>query len=148
MKGGYEKHDVDEDDLKEDSKRELDVMAEIVDPNQDEDVALGIESVLMEPNRSWRSFLRKISVVLMEPNRSWKEIQEIVLDERCQTIVFKKKAQRLIAQKAMVKNTGARGSLGNFCFFLSKQIWIPHAKTGNKQVDAVVIDEESGGKIL
>nr|GEV18010.1 elongation factor G, III-V domain-containing protein [Tanacetum cinerariifolium] len=43
--GVYEEHDVDEDDLEEDSKRELDAMTETLDPNQDENVALRIESV-------------------------------------------------------------------------------------------------------
>ncbi|GKC76932.1 hypothetical protein Tco_1127706 [Tanacetum coccineum] len=43
--GVYEEHDVDEDDLEEDSERELDAMIETLDPNQDEEVALGIESV-------------------------------------------------------------------------------------------------------
>nr|GEV19570.1 elongation factor G, III-V domain-containing protein [Tanacetum cinerariifolium] len=42
---GYEEHDVDEDDLEEDSERELDAMIETFYPNQDEEVALGIESV-------------------------------------------------------------------------------------------------------
>nr|GEV60954.1 putative transposon protein [Tanacetum cinerariifolium] len=43
--GGYEEYDVDEDDLEEDSKRELDAMIETLYPNQDEEVALGIQSV-------------------------------------------------------------------------------------------------------
>ncbi|GKC21438.1 elongation factor G, III-V domain-containing protein [Tanacetum coccineum] len=43
--GVYEEHDVDEDDLEENSERELDAMIKTLDPNQDEEVALGIESV-------------------------------------------------------------------------------------------------------
>nr|GEV99013.1 transposase, MuDR, plant [Tanacetum cinerariifolium] len=43
--GGYEEYDVDEDDLEEDSKSKLDAMIETLCPNQDEEVALGIQSV-------------------------------------------------------------------------------------------------------
>lgn len=43
--GGYEEHDVDEDDFEENSEHELDAMTQTLDPNQDEEMALGIEVV-------------------------------------------------------------------------------------------------------
>nr|GEW53578.1 reverse transcriptase domain-containing protein [Tanacetum cinerariifolium] len=45
VKNLYAEHDVDKDDLEEDSKRELDAMTETLNSNQDEEVAFGIESV-------------------------------------------------------------------------------------------------------
>ncbi|XP_021300016.1 CLP protease regulatory subunit CLPX1, mitochondrial-like isoform X2 [Herrania umbratica] len=71
---------------------------------------------------------------------------------------FTSKALRLIAKKAMAKNTGARGLRAILEGILTEAMYeIPDAKTGNNRVDAVVVDEESvgstnipgcGGKIL
>ncbi|KAI3788242.1 hypothetical protein L2E82_01002 [Cichorium intybus] len=73
---------------------------------------------------------------------------------------FTDKAQRLIAQKEMAKNTGARGLRAILETLLTDSMYenqIPDVKTGNDRVDAVVIDEETvdsvdssgcGGKIL
>ncbi|KAG4991752.1 hypothetical protein JHK87_025209 [Glycine soja] len=67
-------------------------------------------------------------------------------------------ALRLIAKKAMAKNTGARGLRALLESILTEAMFeIPDIKTGSDRVDAVVIDEESvgsltapgcGGKIL
>ncbi|KAK3031453.1 hypothetical protein RJ639_036513 [Escallonia herrerae] len=71
---------------------------------------------------------------------------------------FTDKALRLIAKKAMSKNTGARGLRALLESILTDSMYeIPDAKTGSDRVDAVVVDEESvgsenasgcGGKIL
>ncbi|XP_050230868.1 CLP protease regulatory subunit CLPX3, mitochondrial-like [Mercurialis annua] len=68
------------------------------------------------------------------------------------------KALRLIAEKAMAKNTGARGLRAILESILTEAMYeIPDIKTGNDRIDAVVVDEESigsvnssgcGGKIL
>ncbi|KAL5142642.1 CLP protease regulatory subunit CLPX3, mitochondrial [Glycine soja] len=71
---------------------------------------------------------------------------------------FTENALRLIAKKAMAKNTGARGLRALLESILTEAMFeIPDIKTGSDRVDAVVIDEESvgsltapgcGGKIL
>ncbi|KAG9136676.1 hypothetical protein Leryth_004460 [Lithospermum erythrorhizon] len=71
---------------------------------------------------------------------------------------FTEKALRVIAQKAMAKNTGARGLRAIIEIILTDSMYeIPDNKHGNDKVDAVVVDEESvgtvtslglGGKIL
>ncbi|KAG4135964.1 hypothetical protein ERO13_D08G248800v2 [Gossypium hirsutum] len=71
---------------------------------------------------------------------------------------FTPKALRLIAKKAMAKNTGARGLRAILESILTEAMYeIPDVKTGHNRVDAVVVDEESvgstdnpgcGGKIL
>ncbi|XP_048334891.2 CLP protease regulatory subunit CLPX3, mitochondrial isoform X1 [Ziziphus jujuba] len=71
---------------------------------------------------------------------------------------YREKALRLIAKKAMAKNTGARGLRSLIESILTEAMYeIPDIKTGNDRVDAVVVDEESvgslnapgcGGKIL
>ncbi|XP_038890014.1 CLP protease regulatory subunit CLPX1, mitochondrial isoform X2 [Benincasa hispida] len=71
---------------------------------------------------------------------------------------YTEKALRMIAQKAMAKNTGARGLRAILESILTEAMYeIPDVKTGNERVDAVVVDEESvgslnsrgcGGKIL
>ncbi|GKV09162.1 hypothetical protein SLEP1_g20705 [Rubroshorea leprosula] len=71
---------------------------------------------------------------------------------------FTEKALRLIAKKAMAKNTGARGLRSLLENILMEAMYeIPDAKIGSNKIDAVVVDEESvgsenapgcGGKIL
>ncbi|MCI10162.1 ATP-dependent Clp protease ATP-binding subunit ClpX, partial [Trifolium medium] len=71
---------------------------------------------------------------------------------------FTEKALRLIAKKAMAKNTGARGLRALIENILTDAMFeIPDIKTGSDRIDAVVVDEESvgsltapgcGGKIL
>ncbi|MFS7970386.1 putative Clp protease, ATP-binding subunit ClpX, Clp ATPase [Helianthus anomalus] len=61
---------------------------------------------------------------------------------------FTEKALRLIGQKAMVKNTGARGLRAILETLLTDAMYeIPDVKTGNDRVEAVVIDEESVGSV-
>lgn len=61
---------------------------------------------------------------------------------------FTEKALRLIAQKAMAKNTGARGLRAIMETILTEAMFeIPDVKTGIDSIDAVVIDEESVGSI-
>ncbi|KAK7820483.1 clp protease regulatory subunit clpx3 [Quercus suber] len=71
---------------------------------------------------------------------------------------YTEKALRLIAKKAMAKNTGARGLRSLLESILTEAMYeIPDVKIGNDRIDAVVVDEESvgtanapgcGGKIL
>ncbi|TYK00544.1 ATP-dependent Clp protease ATP-binding subunit clpX-like [Cucumis melo var. makuwa] len=71
---------------------------------------------------------------------------------------YTEKALRMIAKKAIAKNTGARGLRAILESILTEAMYeIPDVKTGNERVDAVVVDEESvgplnsrgcGGKIL
>ncbi|KAF7820628.1 CLP protease regulatory subunit CLPX1, mitochondrial-like [Senna tora] len=61
---------------------------------------------------------------------------------------FIEKALRLIAKKAMAKNTGARGLRALLESILNEAMFeIPDVKTGNDRVDAVVVDEESVGSV-
>ncbi|KAI3737240.1 hypothetical protein L2E82_27237 [Cichorium intybus] len=61
---------------------------------------------------------------------------------------FSEKALRLIAQKAMIKNTGARGLRAILETLLTDSMYeIPDVKTGNDLIEAVVIDEESVGSV-
>ncbi|GJR03600.1 Clp protease regulatory subunit ClpX3, mitochondrial [Tanacetum coccineum] len=96
--------------------------------------------------------------VLMEPKNALGKQYKKLFQMNDVKLHFSEKAQRLIAQKAMVKNTGARGLRAILETLLTDSMYeIPDAKTGNERVDAVVIDEESvgtvdslgcGGKIL
>ncbi|KAK1422187.1 hypothetical protein QVD17_25137 [Tagetes erecta] len=86
--------------------------------------------------------------VLMEPkNALGKQYKKLLLMNDVK-LHFTEKAQRLIAQKAMVKNTGARGLRAILETLLTDSMYeIPDAKTGNDRVDAVVIDVESVGSV-
>ncbi|XP_024961836.1 CLP protease regulatory subunit CLPX3, mitochondrial [Cynara cardunculus var. scolymus] len=96
--------------------------------------------------------------VLMEPKNALGKQYKKLFQMNDVKLHFSEKAQRLIAQKAMAKNTGARGLRAILETLLTDSMYeIPDAKTGNDRVDAVVIDEESvgtvdspgcGGKIL
>ncbi|XP_059634322.1 CLP protease regulatory subunit CLPX3, mitochondrial-like [Cornus florida] len=62
---------------------------------------------------------------------------------------FTDKASRLIAKKAMAKNTGARGLRAILESILTESMYeIPDVKTGNDRVDAVVVDEDSVGSVI
>lgn len=59
---------------------------------------------------------------------------------------FTEKALRLIAKKAIAKNTGARGLRSILESILTEAMYeIPDARTGDERIDAVVVDEESVG---
>ncbi|XP_043807218.1 CLP protease regulatory subunit CLPX1, mitochondrial isoform X2 [Manihot esculenta] len=61
---------------------------------------------------------------------------------------FTEKALRLIAQKALAKNTGARGLRAILESILTEAMYeIPDLETGRDRVDAVAVDEESVGSV-
>jgi len=96
--------------------------------------------------------------VLTEPkNALGKQYKKLFIMNNVK-LHFTEKALRLIAKKAMAKNTGARGLRAILEIILTEAMYeIPDVKTGNDRIDAVVVDEESvgsantpgcGGKIL
>ncbi|XP_071709749.1 CLP protease regulatory subunit CLPX3, mitochondrial-like [Rutidosis leptorrhynchoides] len=86
--------------------------------------------------------------VLMEPKNALGKQYKKLFQMNEVKLHFSEKAQRLIAKKAMAKNTGARGLRALLETLLTDAMYeIPDAKTGNDRVDAVVIDEESVGSI-
>jgi len=57
-------------------------------------------------------------------------------------------ALRIIAKKAMSKNTGARGLRTILENILMDSMYeIPDAKSGEKRIDAVVVDEDAVGSV-
>ncbi|XP_026446695.1 CLP protease regulatory subunit CLPX1, mitochondrial-like isoform X2 [Papaver somniferum] len=61
---------------------------------------------------------------------------------------FTESALRLIAKKAMSKNTGARGLRGILENILTEAMYeIPDVKMGSDKIDAVVVDEEAIGSV-
>ncbi|CAL9099949.1 unnamed protein product [Musa textilis] len=61
---------------------------------------------------------------------------------------FTDAALRLIAKKAMAKNTGARGLRAILENILIEAMFeIPDVKTGDERIDAVVVDEEAVGSV-
>ncbi|KAJ6792431.1 CLP protease regulatory subunit CLPX1, mitochondrial-like [Iris pallida] len=61
---------------------------------------------------------------------------------------FTDKALRLIAKKAIAKNTGARGLRSILENILTEAMYeIPDTRTGKEKIDAVVVDEESIGSL-
>ncbi|KAJ6763350.1 hypothetical protein OIU79_023989 [Salix purpurea] len=96
--------------------------------------------------------------VLMEPRNALGKQYNKLFSMNNVKLHFTERALRLIAKKAMAKNTGARGLRAILESILTEAMYeIPDIKTGSDRVDAVVIDEESvgavhapgsGGKIL
>ncbi|KAJ4827505.1 CLP protease regulatory subunit clpx3, mitochondrial, partial [Turnera subulata] len=96
--------------------------------------------------------------VLTEPKNALGKQYKKLFSMNNVKLHFTEKALRLISQKAMVKNTGARGLRAILESILTEAMYeIPDIKTGHDRVDAVVVDEESvgslnatgcGGKIL
>ncbi|KAJ6823143.1 CLP protease regulatory subunit CLPX1, mitochondrial-like [Iris pallida] len=61
---------------------------------------------------------------------------------------FTEKALRLIAKKAIAKDTGARGLRSILENILTEAMYeIPDTRTGKDKIDAVVVDEESIGSL-
>ncbi|KAK4413476.1 CLP protease regulatory subunit CLPX3, mitochondrial [Sesamum alatum] len=86
--------------------------------------------------------------VLMEPKNALGKQYKKLFNMNNVKLHFTEKALRLISNKAMTKNTGARGLRAILENLLTDAMYeIPDAKTGKDRVDAVVIDEESVGKI-
>ncbi|XP_023764939.1 CLP protease regulatory subunit CLPX3, mitochondrial [Lactuca sativa] len=96
--------------------------------------------------------------VLMEPKNALGKQYKKLFQMNNVKLHFSEKAVRLIAEKAMIKNTGARGLRAILETLLTDSMYeIPDVGTGNDRIEAVVIDEESvglvdkpgcGGKIL
>ncbi|KAF5817463.1 putative AAA+ ATPase domain, ATPase, AAA-type, core, Clp protease, ATP-binding subunit ClpX [Helianthus annuus] len=86
--------------------------------------------------------------VLMEPKNALGKQYKKLFQMNDVKLHFTEKALRLIAQKAMVKNTGARGLRAILETLLTDSMYeIPDVKTGDDRIDAVVIDEESVGSV-
>ncbi|KAM7272888.1 hypothetical protein ACFE04_027552 [Oxalis oulophora] len=96
--------------------------------------------------------------VLSEPKNALGKQYTKLFDMNNVKLHFTENALRMIAKKAMAKNTGARGLRAILETLLVEAMYeIPDVKTGDDKVDAVVVDEESvgfdnvggcGGKIL
>ncbi|KAL0437868.1 UNVERIFIED_CONTAM: CLP protease regulatory subunit CLPX3, mitochondrial [Sesamum latifolium] len=87
-------------------------------------------------------------LVLMEPKNALGKQYKKLFKMNNVKLHFTEKALRLISNKAMTKNTGARGLRTILENLLTDAMYeIPDAKTGKDRVDAVVIDEESVGNI-
>ncbi|XP_011009777.1 PREDICTED: ATP-dependent Clp protease ATP-binding subunit clpX-like, mitochondrial [Populus euphratica] len=86
--------------------------------------------------------------VLMEPRNALGKQYKKLFSMNNVKLNFTEKALRLIAKKAMAKNTGARGLRAILESILTEAMYeIPDIKTGSDRVDAVVIDEESVGSV-
>ncbi|KAK4799768.1 hypothetical protein SAY86_025133 [Trapa natans] len=84
--------------------------------------------------------------VLIEPNNALGKQYKKLFSMNNVKLHYTEKALRLIANKAMAKNTGARGLRALLETILMEAMFeIPDIKTGSKRVDAVVVDEESLG---
>ncbi|XP_022750407.1 CLP protease regulatory subunit CLPX3, mitochondrial-like isoform X2 [Durio zibethinus] len=84
--------------------------------------------------------------VLTEPKNALGKQYKKLFSMNNVKLHFTSKALRLIAKKAMAKNTGARGLRAILESILTEAMYeIPDAKTGHSRVDAVVVDEESVG---
>ncbi|KAI5647065.1 hypothetical protein M9H77_33070 [Catharanthus roseus] len=96
--------------------------------------------------------------VLMEPKNALGKQYKKMFSINNVKLYFTEKALRLIAKKAMAKNTSARGLRAILESILTDAMYeIPDTKRGNDKIDAVVVDEDSvgttnapgcGGKIL
>ncbi|KAK7314879.1 hypothetical protein VNO77_33408 [Canavalia gladiata] len=100
----------------------------------------------------------QLMMVLTEPKNALGKQYRKLFSMNNVKLHFTDKALRLIAKKAMAKNTGARGLRALLESILTEAMFeIPDIKTGSDRIDAVVVDEESvgsltapgcGGKIL
>ncbi|KAL6210202.1 hypothetical protein ACLB2K_021139 [Fragaria x ananassa] len=96
--------------------------------------------------------------VLTEPKNALGKQYKKLFSMNNVKLHFTDKALRLMAKKAMAKNTGARGLRAMLESVLTEAMYeIPDVKTGEDRIDAVVVDEESvgsgnspgcGGKII
>ncbi|KAG9137364.1 hypothetical protein Leryth_017704 [Lithospermum erythrorhizon] len=86
--------------------------------------------------------------VLTEPRNALGKQYKKLFSMNNVKLDFTDKALRVIAQKAMAKNTGARGLRAILEIILTDSMYeIPDKKHGNNKVDAVVVDEDSVGTI-
>ncbi|TKY51973.1 ATP-dependent Clp protease ATP-binding subunit ClpX [Spatholobus suberectus] len=86
--------------------------------------------------------------VLTEPKNALAKQYKKLFNMNNVKLHFTQKALRLIAKKAMAKNTGARGLRALLESILTEAMFeIPDVKAGNELIDAVVVDEESVGSV-
>ncbi|KAJ1431322.1 P-loop containing nucleoside triphosphate hydrolase [Sesbania bispinosa] len=100
----------------------------------------------------------QLMLVLTEPKNALGKQYKKLFSMNNVKLHYTEKALRMIAKKAMAKNTGARGLRALLESILTEAMFeIPDIKTGSDRVDAVVVDKESigslnapgcGGKIL
>ncbi|CAL0333205.1 unnamed protein product [Lupinus luteus] len=90
----------------------------------------------------------QLMLVLTEPKNALSKQYKKLFSMNNVKLYFTEKALRLIAKKAMAKNTGARGLRALLESILTESMFeIPDIKTGTDRVDAVVVDEESVGSV-
>ncbi|KAJ9159106.1 hypothetical protein P3X46_024634 [Hevea brasiliensis] len=86
--------------------------------------------------------------VLMEPKNALGKQYKKMFNMNNVKLVFTNDALRLIAKKAMAKNTGARGLRAILENILTEAMYeIPDKKTGNSFVSTVLVDEEAVGSV-
>ncbi|XP_047325345.1 CLP protease regulatory subunit CLPX3, mitochondrial-like [Impatiens glandulifera] len=96
--------------------------------------------------------------VLMEPKNALCKQYKKLFSMNNVKLHFRDEALKMIAKKAMVKNTGARGLRSLLETILTESMYeIPDVREGNDKIDGVVVEEESvgtlnaagcGGKVL
>ncbi|CAL1385171.1 unnamed protein product [Linum trigynum] len=86
--------------------------------------------------------------VLMEPKNALGKQYRKMFSMNNVKLQFTESAQRLIAKKAMTKNTGARGLRGILENILTEAMFeVPDNKEGACAISAVVVDEEAVGTV-
>lgn len=86
--------------------------------------------------------------VLSEPKNALTKQYKKLFEMNNVKLHFTEDALRLIARKAMAKNTGARGLRSILENILADAMFeIPDTRTGNDRIDAVVVDEETVGSV-
>ncbi|KAF5733151.1 ATP-dependent Clp protease ATP-binding subunit clpX-like mitochondrial [Tripterygium wilfordii] len=86
--------------------------------------------------------------VLMEPRNALGKQYKKIFSMNNVKLHFTENALRLIAKKAMAKNTGARGLRAILENILTEAMFeIPDAKTGPDGITAVLVDEEAVGSV-
>ncbi|PON95129.1 Clp ATPase [Trema orientale] len=86
--------------------------------------------------------------VLMEPKNALGKQYKKLFSMNNVKLHFTEKALRMIAKKAMAKNTGARGLRAILETILTEAMYeIPDVKTGKERIEAVVVDEQSVGSV-
>ncbi|CAN6475361.1 unnamed protein product [Victoria cruziana] len=86
--------------------------------------------------------------VLIEPRNSLGKQYKKMFSMNDVQLHFTDKALRLVAEKALAKNTGARGLRSILENILTEAMYeIPDVKTGEEKISAVVVDEEVVGSL-
>ncbi|XP_043718196.1 CLP protease regulatory subunit CLPX1, mitochondrial-like isoform X2 [Telopea speciosissima] len=86
--------------------------------------------------------------VLTEPKSALAKQYKKMFQMNGVKLHFAENALRLIARKAMAKNTGARGLRSILENILMDAMYeIPDTRSGNDKIDAVVVDEEAIGSV-